>query len=255
MPIKTKQVTEHTYHYSFGEMSSRSSASKKQQPKACGASDLQNKKIKLPNVSKIASTPGPTASYVDDKRLSNGVILKPKLVKSNPAITNQKTSSGAALKTKRVDHRHPHPEMSDIQHQQASGQQRSAAGRSAQVQHQQQSSRQLPAARPPPLRLPTRAKNPSSQLSQGGYLIHRAEGMFDLSNLTSSPGFKGSIYNLLDEFQKQYEISSVPKLSQTREDGSVQREKASKRSSNINHTEQASVASQGMFYCSILVFS
>lgn len=200
-------------------MSNRSnSTTREQQSKSRSASDLQAKKIKVPLTNRITLLPAHTAHaapYIGDKRLGNGngVTFKPKLTNSNPAISSQAKAKGVAVNQKQVDKRRYQKQMSDTQHQQTPGQQRplTAAGS---TQPPQSSKQQPVSARPPPLRLPSsRAKNPTSQLSQGGYLMHRAEGMFDLSNLNNTPGYKGSIYNLLEEFQKQYEISSVPNTS------------------------------------------
>lgn len=45
-----------------------------------------------------------------------------------------------------------------------------------------------------------------SKFTQNGYVIHRAEAMFDLSNIHLNPDDRGSMFDLLGEFQKQLGI-------------------------------------------------
>jgi len=55
---------------------------------------------------------------------------------------------------------------------------------------------------PSPKMVPiSRPKNPGR--ARSGYMIHRSEGLSDLSNIQEIPGFYGSIANILEEFQRQ----------------------------------------------------
>lgn len=60
-----------------------------------------------------------------------------------------------------------------------------------------------------------RQKNAVPRPSAEGYSIHRAEGMFDLSNIHNIPDHGGSIYNLMEEFKKQLNTKEAEESTQT----------------------------------------
>lgn len=192
---------------------------KQQRSPRSSSSDLQSRKITTPLENEITTQRNRPASVMStgsdkDRRANSGTTVdsKHRVMKSTRSNSSQMIPSGKAGQHRETDSRQYKRQMSDVQQ---ISQQRSAAARPS-------VSPRVAAPALQPLKLASRLKNPASQLSQGGYLMHRAEGMFDLSNLANSPGYKGSIVDLLAEFQKQYELSSPAKVvaKQTRASGS-----------------------------------